>query len=251
MLSKREIKYIRSLELKKFRKEHHVFLAEGGKLVEDIMGHFPCQYLIAVEEWLSLHPALDADKIVSVSKAELAGISLLKTPKDVLAVFEQPLYDLKSINPASELVLVADGIQDPGNFGSIVRLADWFGINHVVCSLDTADIFNPKTIQATMGAVARVKIHYTSLPDFLSGLSKDIPVYGTFLEGDNIYARDLRSYGLIVLGNEGQGIRPEVAEYVTDRLFIPNYPEGRITSESLNVAGAGAVICSEFRRRTY
>lgn len=239
------------MDSKKFRKEHHAFLAEGGKLIEDIADHFSCKYLIAVDDWLAKHAGLKADKIVAVTREELSGISLLKTPKDALAVFRQPVYDLKSIDPRSDLILAADGIQDPGNFGSIVRLADWFGISHIVCSGDTADIFNPKTIQATMGAVARVKIHYTSLSGFLSDLPKDIPVYGTFLEGNNIYTRDLSSFGVVVLGNEGQGIRPEVSEYVTDRLFIPNYPKGRQTSESLNVAIAGAVICAEFRRRMF
>ncbi|MCL1943211.1 MAG: RNA methyltransferase [Candidatus Azobacteroides sp.] len=248
MLSKHEIKYIRSLEMKKFRKEYGVFLAEGGKLVEEIMSGFYCRMLVAGKKWLSEHPAVKADKIFEVAPDDLSRISLLKTPKDVLAVFDCPVYSIETVDPSSKLVLAVDGVQDPGNFGSIVRLADWYGIEDIICSQDTVDVFNPKTVQATMGAVTRVKIHYVSLSGYLSRLS-GIPVYGTFLEGDNIYARQLSSFGVIVLGNEGRGIRPDISKLVTSRLFIPNYPEGRETSESLNVAAAGAVICSEFRRR--
>ena len=248
MLSKQEIKKIRSLDLKKFRKEYNLFLAEGEKQVEEISTVFPCQLLVATKDWLSRHPNIHASETIEVTNEELSRISLLKTPKDVLAVFEQPVYDVNSIVLSEQLAIAADGIQDPGNLGTIVRLADWFGIEHVICSTDTADIFNPKTVQATMGAVARVKVHYVSLPEYLSNLS-NVPVYGTFLEGENIYTQELSSSGIIVLGNEGQGIRPEVSKYITKRLYIPNYPQGRKTSESLNVAGAGAVICSEFRRR--
>ena len=250
MLSKQEIKNIRSLELKKFRKEFNLFLAEGEKQVEEILPVFPCRILVATKEWLCRHPNVRASKTVEVTNEVLARISLLKTPKDVLAVFEQPCYDLASIDFSEQLVIVADGIQDPGNFGTIVRLADWFGIEHIVCSTDTADIFNPKTVQATMGAVARVKVHYVSLPEYLSNLP-NVPVSGTFLDGENIYTQALSAAGIIVLGNEGQGIRPEVANYITKRLYIPTYPQGEKTAESLNVAIAGAIVCSEFRRRIF
>ena len=250
MLSRSEIKKVRALDLKKFRKEYNLFLAEGGEQVEEISAVFPCRMLIATKDWLLQHPDVRAMKTVEVTGEDLSRISLLKTPKDVLAVFEQPCYDVETIDFSEQLVLAADGIQDPGNLGTIVRLADWFGIEHIVCSTDTADIFNPKTVQATMGAVARVKVHYVSLPEYLSELS-NVPVYGAFLEGENIYTQELSSSGIIVLGNEGQGIRSEVAKYITKRLYIPAYPQGKITSESLNVAIAGAVICSEFRRRIF
>ncbi len=249
MLSKQKIKYIRSLDLKKNRKENHVFLAEGSKLIEDILDVFYCKILLGEKEWLSSHPGIKADEIIEVSRDELSKASLLKTPHDVLGVFEQPKYDIQNINLNEQLLLMVDGVQDPGNLGTIIRLADWFGIEHVICSPDSADVFNPKTVQATMGALGRVKIHYTSLPEYLSSLPDNIPVYGTFLEGENIYPRELSSNGIIVLGNEGQGIRPEVSAMITRKLFIPNYPQGKKTSESLNVAIAGAIICSEFRRR--
>ena len=146
-------------------------------------------------------------------------------------------------------MLALDDVQDPGNLGTIIRIADWFGIHHIICSTGTADAFSPKVVQATMGAIARVKIHYTDLPSYLSTLPKGTPVYGTFLEGDDIYTLPLSDHGIIVMGNEGNGISPATAKAVTDKLFIPNWPEGAKTSESLNVAVATAITCSEFRRR--
>lgn len=132
--------------------------------------------------------------------------------------------------------------------GDIIRLADWFGIEHIFCSAGTADVYNPKTVQATMGALARVKVHYCSLPQLIESLA-DIPVYGTFLSGNIIYAESLSAHGLIVMGNEGKGVSPEVEKLINKKLYIPNYPQERETSESLNVAIATAVVCSEFRRR--
>jgi TrmH family RNA methyltransferase len=149
-----------------------------------------------------------------------------------------------------KLILALDGVQDPGNLGTICRLADWFGIEDIICSTETADIFNPKAIQATMGAIARVRIHYTNLTEFLTEVaSQDTRIYGTFLDGKNIYERELTPHGIIVMGNEGKGISPDIEALVTDKLFIPNYPSDRPTTESLNVAVATAITCAEFRRR--
>ena len=145
--------------------------------------------------------------------------------------------------------MALDSIRDPGNMGTILRLADWFGIENIFCSIGTADIYNPKTIQATMGAIARVKVHYVDLPALINSIKEKAPIYGTFLDGEDIYRKELKNYGLIIMGNEGNGIGKECAEQVTERLFIPNYPAGRETSESLNVSVATAIICSEFRRR--
>ncbi len=142
-----------------------------------------------------------------------------------------------------------DDIQDPGNLGTIIRLADWFGIEHIFCSANTVDVYNPKTVQATMGAIARIKTHYVDLPEFISSLKKEIPVYGTFLEGEDIYKKELLNHGLIVMGNEGNGVSDEVSRLINQRLYVPNYPKERETSESLNVAIATAVVCSEFRRQ--
>ena len=157
-------------------------------------------------------------------------------------------YTLDPEAVRSSLCLALDDVQDPGNLGTIIRLADWFGIEHIICSQNTVDVYNPKTIQATMGGIARVKVHYTSLPDFIRSLG-DTPVFGTFLDGKNMYEQPLSANGLIVMGNEGNGIGKEVATLINRKLYIPNYPAGQETSESLNVAIATAVICAEFRRQ--
>lgn len=247
-LSKNRIKYIRSLEQKKIRKEEHVFLAEGPKLVGELLGHFRCRFLAATASWLKENPSVPADEISEVTIEELTRASLLKTPQQVLAVFEQPAYELCPEIVRHSLCLALDDIQDPGNLGTIIRLADWFDIEHIICSQDTVDVYNPKTVQATMGGIARVKVHYTSLSEFISSL-RDVPVFGTFLDGKNIYEQPLSSHGLIVMGNEGKGIGSEVEALVNRKLYIPNYPAERQTSESLNVAIATAVVCAEFRRQ--
>ncbi|MBR5205321.1 MAG: RNA methyltransferase [Bacteroidaceae bacterium] len=248
MLSKNKIKYIHSLELKKNRKEEHAFVAEGHKLVGDLLGHFPCKLLVATHAWLERNPGKKADEIIEVTQEELTRASLQKAPQEVLAVFEQPTYEMDASVVSQNLCLALDDVQDPGNLGTIIRLADWFGIEHIFCSQGTVDVYNPKTIQATMGALARVKLHYCHLPSFIASL-KDTPVYGTFLDGENMYGKNLSEHGLIVMGNEGNGISDEVGKLVNERLYIPNYPPQRETSESLNVAIATSVICAEFRRR--
>ena len=249
MLSKNKIKYIRSLELKKNRKEEGVFVAEGHKLVGDLLGKFHCRLLVATHTWMEHHPYIQADEVIEVSGEELTRASLLKTPQDVLAVFEQPQYTTNPEVLSSALCLALDDVQDPGNLGTIIRLAEWFGIEHIFCSQGTVDVYNPKVIQATMGAMARVQLHYVDLPALITSLHKDIPVYGTFLDGNDMYGEPLSGNGLIVMGNEGNGISEEVSRLINRRLYIPNYPQERETSESLNVATATAIICAEFRRR--
>ena len=236
------------MELKKNRKEEHAFVAEGHKLVGDLLGHFPCKLLVATHAWLERNPGMKADEIIEVTQEELTRASLQKAPQEVLAVFEQPTYEMDASVVSQNLCLALDDVQDPGNLGTIIRLADWFGIEHIFCSQGTVDVYNPKTIQATMGALARVKLHYCHLPSFIASL-KDTPVYGTFLDGENMYGKNLSEHGLIVMGNEGNGISDEVGKLVNERLYIPNYPPQRETSESLNVAIATSVICAEFRRR--
>ena len=248
MLSKNKIKYIHSLELKKNRKAEHVFVAEGHKTVGDLLGHFPCKLLIATKEWFDKKLSFQADEIIEVNNDDLFKASFLKTPQEVLAVFEQHEYTTDATVVSQSLCLALDDVQDPGNLGTIIRLADWFGIEHIFCSNNTVDAFNPKTIQATMGAIARVKLHYCSLYELISNL-KDVPVYGTFLDGEDIYTQKLSSNGLIIMGNEGNGISQEVEQLINKRLYIPNYPQSRETSESLNVAIATAIVCSEFRRQ--
>ena len=256
MISKNRLKYVRSLEMKKYRKAEGVFVAEGHKLVGDLLDVFECKYLAATSEWLSANAAwVDRQRrsgveVDEVTDEELKRASFQETPQQVLAVFKQLTYEV-DVNEVArkQLCLVLDDVQNPGNLGTIVRLADWFGIEHIFCSKGCADIYNPKTVQATMGGIARVQVHEADLSELLSRLDKDIPVYGTFLDGENMYGRELENRGLIVMGNEGKGVSKEVAAFVTERLYIPNYPEGRETSESLNVAIATAIVCAEFRRR--
>lgn len=247
-LSKNKIKYIRSLNEKKYRLEHGTFVAEGKKLVFDLLQTCRCQLLAALPEALPETTYSSAEEIVEATPDELKKASQLKTAPQIIGVFYQPKYDFEKIQLENNIHLVLDGIQDPGNLGTIVRIADWFGIEHIFCSLDTADIYNPKTVQATMGAIARVKVHYTDLSNFLKK-NNELPVFGTFLEGENIYKSELTKSAFIVMGNEGKGISPDIQQLVTNKLFIPNYPPDAQTSESLNVSVAAAIVCSEFRRR--
>ncbi len=194
------------------------------------------------------HPHLDVDEVVEVSSDQLTSISQLKTPQQVIAIFKQPIHSYKVDVLKTQLCLALDGIQDPGNLGTIIRLADWFGIEHIFCSIDTVDVYNPKVVQATMGAIARVKVHYVPL-DNLIEKGSPTAVYGTFLNGKNIYSDKLTKTGLLIMGNEGEGISKELERHVNKRLYIPNFPAERATSESLNVAVATAIACAEFRRQ--
>ena len=253
MLSKNRIKLIHSLEKKKGRLEQGLFVAEGPKMMEELLPLWTPVYLAATSQWIEenvnlLNRARDTYEIDTVSSSELERASLLRTPQHVLALFKLPNAnaDLAEI-AQSELCLALDGVQDPGNVGTIVRLADWFGIHHIFCSQETADVFAPKAIQATMGAIARVQVHYTNLPETLSKCNA--PIYGTHLDGENIYQKTLTSHGIIVMGNEGKGISPEISKLVNKRLYIPPFPKNKEKVESLNVAIATAIVCAEFRRR--
>lgn len=249
-LSKNKLKWINALTLKKYRDADNCFIAEGPKVVEDLASRFRLHTLLATETYLPKAQTLEVGELVIVSQQELEKASQLKTPHDCLAIFEKPTSqaNVMELMP-NELALALDGVQDPGNLGTIIRLADWFGISHIYCSAECADAFSPKTVQATMGALARVACHYVELPKLIASLRPTTPIYGTFLEGDDLYEKDLRAGGLLIMGNEGRGISPEIAELVTERLFIPNYPFDRSTSESLNVAVATSIACAEFRRQ--
>lgn len=250
MISKNKIKLIRSLELKKFRNEEQAFVAEGNKLVADLLPAFKCRFLLAKPCWMATQGDLPVEELAVADDEDIRKASFLKNPQDVLAIFQKPKWKLEEADPGNQLVIALDGIQDPGNLGTIIRLADWFGIEHIVCSPDTADVFNPKTVQATMGALARVKVHYTDLALYLKqAKEKNIPLYGTFLDGENMYGKELTTTGVLVMGNEGKGVSQEIEELIDQKLFIPSFPPERPTSESLNVAIATSIVCAEFRRR--
>ena len=241
MITRAEILDIKALATKQGREDLGAFIAEGEKLVGEIRNSS-----LRIRRILQTKPIFAEGEIIS--EKEMERISQLKSANSVLAVVELPKHKLALANPTKNLVLCLDRIQNPGNLGTIIRLADWFGISDIICSEDTADCFNPKVVQATMGAILRVRVHYTNLAAWLSS-HKGTNIYGTFLEGENIYNAQLEKSGVIVMGNEGQGISAEVAKCVSHKLLIPPYPADRCGSESLNVAVATAVICSEFRRR--
>jgi TrmH family RNA methyltransferase len=249
MLSKNKIKLINSLSLKKFRDETGLFTAEGIKLVTDLISGFECELLIVTEENEADFSDFKATELLVVNESAFGKISAQKNPQGVLGVFKKKnSTKFDSSVAKKELVLMLDDVQDPGNLGTIIRIADWFGIRHIVCSENSADAYGQKVVQATMGALSRVSIHYANLSEILK-TSSDIPVYGTFLEGNNIYEENLSPYGFIIMGNEGNGISAETEKQVTNKLLIPCFPADLPTSESLNVAVATAIVCSEFRRR--
>ena len=232
------------METKKGRKKENAFVAEGPKVVADLMKLQKALSVFATEEWLAENPMECA---VVVTEDELRKISFLQHPQQVMAVF--PMFENgDTVVDTEKLCLALDGVQDPGNLGTIIRIADWFGITDIFCSQDTADVYNPKVVQATMGSIARVNVVYTDLCKLLAELPSDFPVYGTFLDGENIYSKNLSTNGLVIMGNEGKGISAPVAKFVNSKLLIPNYPAGRETADSLNVAIATAITCSEFRR---
>jgi TrmH family RNA methyltransferase len=236
MISKNQLKAVRQLEMKKYRTREGLFVAEGPKVVGDLLrcGFRPAM-LFATPEWNGSDAQL-------VTEDELRKLSFLQHPQQVLAVF--PIPDVQPAAQKSQLALVLDGVQDPGNLGTIIRIADWFGIATIFCSEDTADAWNPKVVQATMGSIARVQIVYCDLQQLLKDTT--LPVYGTLLDGNNIYEQELKPEGYIVMGNEGNGISAPIRQLVTHRLLIPSFRPG---AESLNVAIATAITCSEFRRR--
>ena len=249
MVTKNHTKYIRQLEQKKYRRREGLFVAEGTKVVGDLLHHYQPKSLFATAEYLQAHPNLsEADyEIVEVTNDELQRLSFQQHPQQVLALFPLPSTGHDAIR-TDGLSLALDGVQDPGNLGTIIRIADWFGIQNIYCSEDTADAWNPKVVQATMGSIARVNITYINLPEMLDALPDSFPVYGTLLDGEDIYQQPLSKNGLIVMGNEGNGISEAVRSRITRRLLIPSFSQGD-TAESLNVAIATAITCSEFRRR--
>jgi TrmH family RNA methyltransferase len=253
MLSKNKIKQIQSLNRKKIRDETGFFLVEGNKMVEEALrSEYQIESIVCTTEFLHFHPEIQSrvQELIETDKESIQKASLLQNPQDALALVHIPSQKEIEVNLQDELVVALDFIQDPGNLGTILRIADWFGIKNVICSENSVDVYNPKVVQASMGAIFRVKTHYKSLHTFLNDAKKaQIPVYGAFLEGENIYNEKLTRNGILVLGNEGSGISEPVTRFVTHKLFIPSFSTETNKPESLNVAIATAICCSEFRRR--
>lgn len=247
MIGKNTIKWVHSLEMKKNRKREGLFVAEGPKVVGDLMSRFRLHTVFATEEWNGGGKLGAEVRRHTVDDDELRRLSFLQHPQQVVAVFEMNNEDEVKVDK-DRLTIMLDGVQDPGNLGTIIRIADWFGIRHVICSQETADAYNPKVVQATMGSLASVSVHYVNLESYLVSQPKDVKIYGTLLDGQDIYETRLSAAGIIVMGNEGNGLTEAVRRLVTHRLLIPDFnPDKR--AESLNVAIATSIVCSEFRRR--
>lgn len=244
MLSKSQIKHYRSLSLKKNRDKARIFVAEGPKLVLDLLPYFEPEVIIIEDSYRTEFKDFEVE---ITEREDIQKISLQKHPQGVYATFKRKVSNLHHCHPEKELVLAMDDVQDPGNMGTIIRICDWFGIKHIVCSNQTVDIYNPKVVQSTMGALGRVNVHYTDLKTYIE--QSKAPAFGTFLKGENIYSNQLPENGIIVMGNEGNGISKPIEESITHKLFIPPFPGNSNTSESLNVATATAIVCSEFRRK--
>jgi RNA methyltransferase, TrmH family len=258
MLSKTRLSHLRTLRQKKGRSEQDLFIAEGDKLVAELLGSsFRVKTVYATENWLRRNnaAAAAAEETISITEDDMGRISSLVTPQEVLAVVGIPSHRLEPSQLRDEFTLVLDGIRDPGNMGTIIRIADWFGIRNLVCSPDSAEIWNPKVVQASMGSVIRVKVHEMELESFFRALnqadgdaSAHVPVYGTFLEGKSIYNTTFSGKGVLVIGNEASGIRAETEKFITQKITIPSFANPG--PESLNAAVATAIACSEIRRNS-
>lgn len=249
MLSNNNSKYIRSLKNKKFRQKYNNFLVEGDKMAREVLEshHIEVESIFALSNWIETNKNLlkfHKEKLISVKPTELAKMSSLKTPNQVLLVAKQIKWTIQDKQIEKGLSLYLDGIQDPGNLGTILRVADWFGISAVFCSLDVVELYNPKVIQASMGCFLRVPCESIDLTT-LRQKYPNLPCYGMVLDGENMFTDTLEPKGIIVIGNEGNGIRPEVMEQLDHRLSIPAHPSSG--AESLNAAIATSIACARFR----
>ena len=245
MISKNKIKQLQKFHQKKQRDAHSVFFIEGEKLVKEaLQSNFTIREIYAVESWIKKNSHIQS-LVTQTTNEELKKISLLKTVPEVWALVEQK----KTTFPHNQtgLILVLDGIQDPGNMGSIFRTADWFGVSHIVCSPDCVDIYNPKVVQASMGAIFRVSVHVSNISEYIS--QSKLPVFGAFLEGKNIFTEHIPQNAIIVMGNEGKGVSESVTKHINTKIHIPSFASGK-GSESLNASVATAIICAEYRRKT-
>ena len=254
MMSRHQAKLIVSLQKRKAREESSLFVIEGDKVVREyLQAGNRVKLLVAKPEWLDGEERtilMQADEAVTVTYDDLRRISSMKTPHNVLAVAEMNKPAADDYLPGDDLTLALEYVQDPGNLGTIIRVAAWFGIKRIICSADCVDVYNPKVIQASMGAFMHVSVLYTDLEKVIAGAVRSgLPVYGAAMEGESVYRHRLGRRGIILLGNESKGISEKLANHITDRITIPGPPEKRAGIGSLNVSMAAAIICSEFARR--
>ncbi|MEY8593369.1 RNA methyltransferase [Butyricimonas hominis] len=254
MLSKHLTNIIQNLEKKKFREKYNLFKIEGEKLVQELfLSDMKVDTLIARPSWIERNrQKAQSYNTIEVNEIEMGRVSNFKSLPEVIALAQIPVKEHSPEEIKNELSIVLNGIQDPGNLGTILRLSDWFGVRHVFCDHDCANIFNPKSVQASMGAIFRVNVFYLDLVEFIPRfVDQNFPCYGAFLEGENIYRTELRTKGFIVMGNEGNGISPEIERFVTRKITIPSFAHSPYSTESLNVGVATGIILSEFKRIEY
>lgn len=254
MISKAQLRFIKSLHQKKYRYQHRLFLAEGLKTVSEFLTaqfHIESIYILdhKLDSFKNEHvKLLKNTEIFSITQSELERISALHTPSDIIAIIHFPDVELTALFDKTyyntNLTLVLDDVKDPGNLGTMIRIADWFGIKRVICSEKTVELYNPKVVQATMGSLARIEVFYTVLSSFFSEM-KGINVYGALLEGENVYKTTLAKDGFLLMGSESHGIDKELSLFITHPITIPSFG----SAESLNVAVAAGILCSEFYRR--
>lgn len=248
MLSKNKIKFINSLHTKKYRDMNQLFVCEGEKIIEILINSgFPVKEIFATEEWYS-----DNNKYPTtiITYQELKKISTLKNPNNVLALVPYLSSEMNLEEIASTVSLVLDDIRDPGNLGTIIRTADWFGIKNIICSKESVEIYNPKVVQSTMGAIFSVQIFYTELSNLFEKIKKydGFQIAGTYMKGESVYQTRFPNRGFLVFGNESKGIRKDLERHIDNKIHIPAFTKSFKSSESLNVSSALAIVCSEFRR---
>ncbi len=256
MTGKNKIKYLKSLKIKKFRDIYGEYIIEGDKIINEMLEYDTgmIKKLVATKRWLTSNSGSKINKIkdvIAVSEADMKKISSFKTSGEALAVIQIPVHQIIRTEIISGLSLVLDKVQDPGNMGNIIRIADWFGIRNIFCSFDCVDCYNPKVVQATMGAIIRIKVHYLYLAGLLEDYSSipEFNIYGTFLKGRPVYDEKLNNNAFIMLGNESKGISDDYLKYIKTKLVIPKYTVHDKSIDSLNISAAAAIVCSEFRRK--
>jgi TrmH family RNA methyltransferase len=240
MVSKNQIKLITSLQQKKYRQKNQLFIAEGVKVIQELLqSNFVLEHLFVTEH---LFGEVNDSKKTTISESELKKITCLATPNNCLAIFKIPIAKKLHVDG---LTVVLDDVRDPGNFGTIIRLCDWYGVKNLICSENTVDLYNPKVVQATMGSITRVQVYYENLIEFLPNIN--LPIYGTFMDGKNVYSEKLDENAVLILGNEANGISEAIQKRITHKIAIPKF--GALQkAESLNVATATAIFLSEFKR---
>lgn len=253
MITQNQIKFVRSLQLKKFRDENRQYIAEGPKIIEEILlAELPIELLVARKEWIENNTSLLSEKKITpieVSEKELSRISNLTKPNQVLAVLKIPDPTTINDNDLTETCLALDNISDPGNLGTIIRTADWFGIKTILCSENCVELYNPKVIQSTMGSFMRVKVHYCNLVSFLPSIKDKTTILGTFTNGIELSRIDKKKNALIIIGNESTGISAALEKYIDVKVAIPSpNKSGKKYAESLNASIAAAVMCYEFTK---